>query len=98
MPGDYGKPRPCLVVQGSAGDRLPAVILCPLTSFVRDDVPEFRLTVPPNPTNGLRIQSQVMTDKLVVISREKLRYRVGRLSDEQMTEVSTALAVLLDLT
>lgn len=98
LPGDLGKPRPWVVVQGPAGDQLPAVVMCPLTSFARDDVPEFRPTVQPSPTNGLRARSQVMTDKPATVDRRKLHGPIGRLNNDEMTEVSVALAVLLGLT
>jgi mRNA interferase MazF len=98
LPGDLGKPRPWVVVQGPAGDRLPAVVLCPLTSFARDDVPEFRPTVVPSPTNGLRAESQVMTDKPTTVDRRKLHGPIGRLTSEEMHEVSIALTALLGLT
>ena len=39
VPGDYGKPRPALIVQSSLYDGLPSVALCPLTSDLRDDAP-----------------------------------------------------------
>lgn len=84
-------------MQGPAGSRLPTVLLCPLTSFVRDDVAEFRPSVPPGAANGLRADSQVMTDKLMVISRDKVRDHLGRLTDQQMSEVAAALSALLDL-
>jgi mRNA interferase MazF len=95
LPGDLGKPRPWVVVQGPAGDRLPAVVLCPLTSFAREDVPEFRPTVLPTSANGLRAKSQVMTDKPSTVDRRKLHGPIGRLTSDEMNEVSVALAVLL---
>jgi mRNA interferase MazF len=98
LPGDFGKPRPCVVVQGVGGDRLPSVVLCPLTSFTRDDIPEFRPTIRPSSTNGLRAESQVMTDKPATLDRRKLYGPIGRLTDGEMAEVSVALAVLLGLT
>lgn len=97
LQGDFGKPRPCVVVQGVGGDRLPAVVLCPLTSFTRDDIPEFRPTIQPSPTNGLRVESQVMTDKPVALDRSKLHGPIGRLTSDEMAEVSVALSVLLGL-
>ena len=42
--GDYGKPRPALVVQADAFDLHPSVIVLPLTSELHD-APLFRVTV-----------------------------------------------------
>ena len=35
--GDYGKPRPALVVQSDLFAELPSVVICPLTTTLRDD-------------------------------------------------------------
>ena len=62
--GDYGKPRPAVVVQT---DALPAahasVVVCQMTSDC-SDAPDFRVTIDPSERNGLRVQSQVVADKL----------------------------------
>jgi mRNA interferase MazF len=69
--GDYGKPRPALVIQANAFAALPSVTLLRLTS---DCVPQdlIRLTVEPTPENGLRATSQVMIDKAVTVPSGKL--------------------------
>jgi hypothetical protein len=35
--GDYGKPRPALVVQSELFAELPSVVICPLTTTLRND-------------------------------------------------------------
>ena len=40
--GDYGKPRPALVVQSDLFAELPSVVICPLTTTLRDDADQFR--------------------------------------------------------
>jgi mRNA interferase MazF len=67
--GDYGKPRPALVIQANAFGALPSVTVLRLSS---DLIPAqlTRLTVEPTPENGLRTTSQVMIDKAVSIPRE----------------------------
>ena len=97
LPGDLGKPRPCVVVQGELAADLNNIAICALSSHIRTDRPAFRVTIEPSPANGLRLRSQVMVDKLFLVDRHKLRDRIGRLTDDQMAEVSTALAVLLGL-
>jgi mRNA interferase MazF len=68
--GDYGKPRPAVIVQT---DALPAehasVVVCQMTSEL-SEAPEFRVTIEPTEKNGLRTRSQVMTDKPVTVRRE----------------------------
>ena len=60
LSGDYGKPRPALVIQNDLLDELDSVVLCPVTSDMR--TADFRITVEPTPSNGLRQTSQVMVD------------------------------------
>ena len=98
LPGDVGKPRPCVIVQGDLATDLPNIAVCALTGHIRTDRPAFRITIDPHPSNGLRLQSQVMVDRLYLVDRNKLRDRIGQLNDEQMADISTALSVLLGLT
>lgn len=53
-PGDYGKPRPAVIVQSDAfPDAHASVIVCQMTSSVAD-APDFRVTLEPSAANGLR--------------------------------------------
>jgi mRNA interferase MazF len=97
LPGDYGKPRPAVVIQSSAGSDLPSIVVCPLTTTIRPDLPAFRLTIEPSPDNGLQEPSQVMIDKPVTVPRERLRAIIGHLSEQHMASVTSALALLLDI-
>src|SRR5438067_604876 len=53
FPGDYGKPRPALVIQSDGFTRLPSVTVLPLTS---DLYPAMlvRINVAPTESNGLQ--------------------------------------------
>ena len=78
--GDFGKPRPAVIVQT---DALPendaSVVICQLTSEVVDAA-DFRVTVAPTSENGLRVPSQVMADKPVTVRRTRVGRHIGRLS------------------
>jgi mRNA interferase MazF len=95
--GDYGKPRPAVIVQT---DALPAehasVVVCEMTSEC-SDAPDFRVTVDPTEQNGLRVRSQVMADKPVTIRRERIGRRVGRLDDKDVARINIALAFVMGL-
>jgi mRNA interferase MazF len=93
-PGDYGKPRPSLVIQSDFFADHSSVTILPLTSKLRE-APLFRITVEPDPANGLRKLSQIMIDKAQSIPRGKIGSRIGRLDDETMLAVTRALAVFL---
>jgi mRNA interferase MazF len=94
--GDYGKPRPALVVQADEFDALLSVTLLPLTSDLRE-WPLFRVTIEPSRDNGLQARSQVMIDKAATVPRAKIGQRIGRLQPATMRAVGTALARFLDL-
>jgi mRNA interferase MazF len=95
--GDYGKPRPAVVVQTDAfPEAHPSVVICQMTSDVVD-APDFRVTIEPNEENGLRIRSQVMADKPVTVRRERIGQLVGRLADADIGRLNIALAFVMGL-
>jgi mRNA interferase MazF len=94
--GDYGKPRPALVVQADAFDQHPSVVVLPLTSEMLD-APLFRVTVSANKATGLRVISQIMVDKATAVPRVKLGTRIGRVDVTTMQAVDEALRGFLGL-
>jgi mRNA interferase MazF len=96
LQGDYGKPRPALVIQSDLFGEHPSVTILPVTSDLRP-TPLFRIGVSPDSSNGLHKPSQVMVDKAQTVSREKLGEPFGRLDDATMVEVNRALAVFIGL-
>jgi mRNA interferase MazF len=76
--GDYGKPRPAVIVQTDAfPENHASVVVCQLTSDLVD-APDFRVTIEPKPENGLRLKSQVMADKPVTVRRERIGHGPAR--------------------
>jgi mRNA interferase MazF len=95
--GNYGKPRPAVVVQTDAlQPEDGSVILCQMTSELRECV-EFRPTVDPSAQNGLQLRSQIMADKPVTVRRDRVRQVVGRLTRDDMRRFDLALAFVLGL-
>ncbi|MCD0423493.1 type II toxin-antitoxin system PemK/MazF family toxin [Rubrivivax sp. JA1024] len=95
--GDIGKPRPGVVVQADElGDTTTSILVCPMSS----DLTEFRHTRPlvePTVENGLRLRSQIMTDKLTALRRDRIREVLGRLDDMTQNRLDTALLIVLGL-
>ena len=89
-PGDYGKPRPALVIQSDLFDELPSVALCLVTSELRS-APIFRITVDPGPDNGLQNISQIQIDKILSVPRERVGSVIGHLDDATMLKVNRSL-------
>jgi mRNA interferase MazF len=95
--GEYGKPRPGLVVQATSFSRHPSVVVCPITSDIQADMDEFRLDVAPSAENGLRLTSQVMIDKIVALPRSRIGNVIGEAEAGLMERVTGKLSVLLGI-
>ena len=95
--GDYGKPRPALVIQSDLFNETHAsILLCLMTSHLVD-APLFRVTVYPSERNGLQVPTQIMADKIVAIRREKIRTHIGVLDEKTMLRVNRSLMLFLGL-
>ncbi|MBB1074087.1 type II toxin-antitoxin system PemK/MazF family toxin [Rhodoferax sp. 4810] len=94
LQGDYGKPRPALIVQSDLFNEHPSVTILPVTGELRA-TPLFRILVEPDATNGLQKPSDIMVDKAQSVPRERIGDVFGRVSEEQMLAVSRSLAVFL---
>jgi mRNA interferase MazF len=95
--GDYGKPRPAVVVQTDAfPEAHQSVVICQMTSEIVE-APDFRVTIETNAENGLRIRSQVMADKPVTVRRERIGQLIGRLTDADVGRLNIALAFVMGL-
>lgn len=95
-PGDFGKPRPALVIQSNLFNEHPSVTVLPLSSTLVD-APLVRVTVQPSATNRLRAASQVMVDKATTVLRSKLGPVFGRVDDQVMVQVERSLAVFIGI-
>jgi mRNA interferase MazF len=66
---DYaGKPRPVVILQDDRFDATASVTFCAFTTNPTD-APLFRLAVEPSETNGLRVSSRLMVDRIATVSR-----------------------------
>ena len=96
LSGDYGKPRPALVVQADQFAGLPSVTVLPLTSEIHDEH-LVRITIEPSLHTGLRVRSQVMVDKISTVPQGKVRGHIGQLDTITLRRVNGALAGFLGL-
>ena len=94
LPGDYGKPRPALIIQSDLFYEHPSVTVLPITSQLRD-TPLFRITLQPNRHNGLTKLSQVMIDKTHTVPRTKVGGVFGHLNDQDMLPINRGMTVFL---
>ena len=94
--GDYGKPRPAVVMQDDAFAELPSVTVLPITSDVHEEH-AIRITVEPDDSNSLRKPSQIMVDKAMTVKRERIGAAFGKLDSIHMLEIERCLAVFLGI-
>lgn len=96
--GDWGKPRPCLIVQadliGAYG--YGSVVICPLTSELTGAA-VCRVPVEATPETGLREPSEIMVAKVTAPARDRLREVIGRVDETTMREVERALLLVLGI-
>jgi len=97
-PGDYGKPRPAVVVQcdGLTEAGLGSVILCLVTSKTVD-APTFRIPLEATPQTGLDHASQIMVDKMLTVPKERIGQTMGRIDDETTVRLNRTLAFVVGL-
>ena len=96
MQGDFGKPRPALVIQANQFSEHASVTVLPVTSTLVA-APLLRVTVQPNAENSLQKPSQVMVDKAMTVKRDKVGSVFGYIDADAMVEVERCLAVFLGI-
>ncbi len=94
--GDYGKPRPAVVIQSDWLKATDSVLVALMTSALVD-APIYRLTLEPDGTNGLRMKTQIMVDKIVAVPRVKCGKVVGKLDEKARIALDHMVAVVVGL-
>ena len=94
LPGDYGKPRPALVIRSDLFDEHPSVTVLLITSHLVD-APLLRVGI--GPECGLDRASQIQIDKAQTPRRERIAVVVGQADAAVLRAVNRALAVFLAL-
>lgn len=94
--GDYGKPRPAVIVQSDALAGADSVLVSLLIGDMTD-ASLYRLMIQPDEGNGLKAPSQVMVDKIVAIPRAKASAPIGSLDKSAMIALNHMLAVMIGI-
>jgi mRNA interferase MazF len=96
VPSELGRPRPGVIVQADEFKDLTTIFVCPISPDVQDNLP-LRPTIEAKPSSGLRLRSQIMTDKMVALRRDRVQPIIGRLDSETAQQLDRALLVVLGL-
>jgi mRNA interferase MazF len=94
--GDFGKPRPALVIQANHFSEHSSVTVLPITSMLVA-APLLRVTIQPTAENGLQNPSQVMVDRAMTVKRDRVGPTFGRLDADALVQVERCLAVFLGI-
>lgn len=93
--GDFGKPRPALVVQTDFFNEQHPTITVLLISSTLIDAPLIRIDVKPTSHNGLKQPCQIQVDKIMTVKRERIGAVFGYAEEDLMLSVTRSLAVFL---
>lgn len=94
--GSYGKPRPAVVIQSDWMVATESVLVALITSTIID-APLFRLSLEPSASNGLKMPSQVMIDKILALPRDKCSAAIGHIDQAAQIGLNTMLSVVIGL-
>lgn len=94
--GDFGKPRPALIIQADSFSDHPSITVLPITSALVEAT-MLRVTIEPGGTHGVLNPSQVMVDKVMTVRRDKVGPVFGRLDGELLVEVERRLAIFIGI-
>lgn len=96
LQGDFGKPRPAMVVQSNLfNETHHSITICPITSH-KLDAPLFRVALEPTEHSGLMQPSFAMIDKITSIPRAKISRVIGKISTRELQEIKKALEFWLN--
>ena len=97
VPSELGRPRPGVIVQADEFNKdLSTIFICPISSDVQERLP-LRPVIEAKPSNGLRLRSQIMTDKMVALRHDRIRSVIGRIDSKTSEQLDRALLVVLGL-
>ena len=90
--------RPAIIVQAPQFEnRLPTVLIIPLTSKLTAQAFPGAFLIPPDSENGLTMTSVALVFQLRAIDERRLRRRIGRLSNSHLTQIHQHIKALLQL-
>ena len=95
-PGDYGKPRPAIVIQSDWLKATDSILVALITSAIVD-APLYRLTLQPSESNGLKAASQIMVDKILALPRGECGRSLGRIDAAGLIALNHMLSVVVGL-
>ena len=95
-PGEFGKPRPALIIQSDSAFPSGYFTYAPITTDLLR-VPGVRIPLMPSAENGLRSSSEIMVDMIQTSSSKRFRQIIGTIAPEALHLVEVSLSLHLGL-
>jgi len=97
VPTELGRSRPGVVIQADEfNEKLSTLFICPVSSDLQEGL-TLRPMIEAKPSNGLRLRSQIMTDKMVALRHDRGRRVIGHLDSATSEKLDPALLIVLGL-
>ncbi len=97
MQGNFGKPRPALIIQSDMFNKTHATITVALITSDLIDAPIFRVNIDPTEENGLNHKSQIQVDQIITIKKDKVGSVIGKVDDATMVKINRAMVLWVGL-
>ena len=86
--------RPVVIISGNLMNQyLNTVICCPLTTKIKNY--KGNIVLQPDTTNKLTSPSEILTAHIRSVSKERLVRKIGKIKNEDLEEIKTALNDML---
>ncbi len=85
--------RPALIIQANSGNANPGynlTIVATVSTKGKSHIPT-HVEILPTEENGLSATSYVKAEQIMTIAKDRLRNRIGQITDEEMRRVEAAL-------
>ncbi len=91
---EQGRVRPVVIIQNNKGNKYsPTTIIAPITSKKKARLPTHVLINNP----CLRGNSLILLEQIRIVDKSRLREYIGKLTEKEMAEIDTAMAISLNL-
>ncbi len=93
--GEQKGRRPCIVIQNNVGNKFsPTVIVSALTSQYKKNMCT-HVHIKKSSFNSLDKDSTVLLEQIVTVNKNKLSFKIGRISKEDMKRINEAIKLSL---
>ncbi|HME21738.1 MAG TPA: type II toxin-antitoxin system PemK/MazF family toxin [Acetobacteraceae bacterium] len=95
LQGDYGKPRPAVVIESDMIPPSDSILVCPISSTLHESGPFRRQMIEASATTGRHASSQIMVDKVTAVRRSRCGRVIGVLDRTALRELTGKVAALI---